>query len=85
MLLKIKICTDTSRKFFYFPNAHAFGHYYASKVQKLIAYLDPQWQKSEDTGEEIPKSSTYFASNFPYMASFSALRAPTKIGTTLTG
>ena len=54
MLLKIIICTDTSGKFFYFPNAHAFGHYYASKEQKLIAYLDPQWQKSEDTGEEIP-------------------------------
>lgn len=53
--------------------------------KKVIAYLAPQWQKSDDTEKKFLGSSTYFASSFPYMASSSALRAPTKIGTTFTG
>lgn len=47
--------------------------------------LDPQWQKSEDTEKKLLGSSTYLASIRPYMASFSALSAPTKIGTIFTG
>lgn len=52
--------------------------------KNVIAYLAPQWQKSDDTEKKFLGSTTYFASNFPYMASFSVLRAPTKIGTTFT-
>lgn len=50
-----------------------------------IRYLTPQWQKSDDTEKKFRGSSIYLASNLPYMASFSELRAPTKMGTTLTG
>lgn len=48
-------------------------------------YRVPQWQKSEDTEKKLLGSSTYLASNRPYMASFSGLTAPTIIGTTFTG
>lgn len=53
--------------------------------RSTLVYLDPQWQKSDDTEKKFLGSSTYLASSRPYMDSFSALMAPTKIGTTLTG
>lgn len=54
-------------------------------VELKIRYREPQWQKSDDTEKKFFGSSIYFASRLPYMASFSALSAPTKIGTILTG
>lgn len=56
-------------------------------IEKLVdgTYRDPQWQKSEDTEKKLLGSSKYLASNRPYAASFSAFRAPTKMGTTFMG
>lgn len=56
-------------------------------IGKLVdgTYREPQWQKSEDTEKKLLGSSKYLASNCPYAASFSAFRAPTKMGTTFMG
>lgn len=60
--------------------------YGTSQVRKQIkTYREPQWQKSEDTEKKLLGSSKYFPSNCPYAASFSALRAPTRMGTIFTG
>lgn len=49
-----------------------------------MKYLEPQWQKSEETEKKFFGSSMYLASKWPYMASLSELKAPTSMGTTFT-